>query len=261
MKRLVLGAIIVVFCTAVVFAQTYANGIYFAQDADFTNNQKNQVVVTVSGGRITAANWNVLSLNAGAQDLKSIAAAPGASAAVNTWATQTKAAEDFLVSSQNVNATSVTNGPANVAPFFNLVRRALGGSPVAKGSYNKDGWYSALAAAADEYHTRDFVLITVVNGTIVDVLWNGVLVGFPPSINTSKIIQSMANNNRGYPMTGARSPWHTQAISTAAELVKAQSPDNIKMKADNKHPDAISGVTIEIDGFLAVSRQALQSAR
>jgi len=101
----------------------------------------------------------------------------------------------------------------------------------------------------------------VVNGTIVDVLWNGVLVGMPASINPSKIITSQSNGGKGYPMTGSKSPWHVQAAAAAAELVKVQNPDSIKMKSDGKHPDAISGVSIEIDTFLAASRQALQSAK
>ena len=260
MKRLAISAVFVAFCGMALFAQTYRDGFYFAQDADFANNQKNQVVVEVKGGKISSANWNLLSLQpAGSQDLKTIASGGSVAGAV-TWANQAKAAQDFLVSSQNVNATSVPNGPANVAPFFDLVKKALASSAVAKGSY-KNGWYHSLAAAADGYHTRNYVLITVVNGTIVDVLWNGVLVGMPASINPSKIITSLSNGGRGYPMTGAKSPWHTQAAAVAAELVKVQNPDSIKLKADGKHPDAISGVTIEIDSFLAVTKQALQSAR
>ena len=260
MKRIVMIAVLAVFCGMILFAQTYKDGFFFAQDSDFANNQKNQVVLEVKGGKIASANWNLLSLNpAGSQDIKSIAAAGSVAGAV-TWAGQAKAAEDFLVSSQNVNATSVPNGPANVKPFFDLVKKALGSNPVAKGSH-KDGWHHSLAAAADGYHTRNYVLITVVNGTIVDVLWNGVLVGMPASINPSKIITSQSNGGKGYPMTGSKSPWHVQAAAAAAELVKVQNPDSIKLKRDGKHADAISGVTIEIDTFLAASKQALQSAK
>jgi major membrane immunogen (membrane-anchored lipoprotein) len=242
------------FCGAALFAQTYQDGIYFAQDPDFINNQKNQVVLDVRGGKIATVNWNMESLAAGMQDLKSIARA-GTTPSATTWAAQAKAAEDFLVSSQNVNATSVPNGPANANPFFDLVKKALASQPVAKGNY-KDGWYYAIGAT-DEYHTRNYVLVTIANGTIVDVLWNGVLQGMPSSINPSKIITSKAN---GYPMTGARSQWHVQAAIVAAEMVRVQNPDSIRLRADNR-PDAISGATIQIETFLAAVRQALQSAR
>ena len=255
MKRLVICAVFTIFCGTVLSAQSYRDGIYFAQDPDFNNNQKNQIVLEVKGGKISSANWNVQSLNAGAQDLKAIARAGSVAGAV-TWAAQAKAAEDFLVSSQNVNADSVPNGPANVKPFFDLAKKALASSPVAKGSY-KDGWYYAVESAADGYHTRNYVLITVANGTIVDVLLNGVLQGMPPSINPSKLITSRAN---GYPMPDAKNLWHIQSALVAAELVKVQNPDSVKMKSNNT-PDAISGATIEINHFIAAAKQALQSAK
>ena len=262
MKKLALCSVFTVFCGVLLFAQNYKDGFYFAQDENFANNQKNQVVVGVKGGKIASANWNIESLNAGAQDLKSIARAGTVAGAV-TWAGQAKAAEDYLVSSQNINATSVPNGPANVKPFFDLVKKALDSKSVAvaKGSY-KDGWYYAIEDGADQYHTKNYVLLTVVNGTIVDVLWNGVLQGMPSSINPSKIITSMSNGNKGYPMENLnpQRAWHIQAAGATAELVKVQNPDSIKTKPNGK-PDAISGVTIEIDRFLTISKLALQSAK
>jgi len=106
------------------------------------------------------------------------------------------------------------------------------------------------------------VLITVVNGTIVDVLWNGILQGNYASPSASKIITSLSNGSRGYPMENLnpRRAWHVQAAGASAELVKVQKPDSIKTKANGK-PDAISGVTIEIDHFLNVAKLALQSAK
>ena len=256
MKRLIMSVGIAIICVAALAAQTYRDGFYFAQDAAYTGNQKNQVVIQVSGGKITSANWNLLSLGAGSQDLKSIAAAGQVQGAV-TWANQAAVVEAFLVSSQNVNATSVPGGPANVAPFFNLVKNALAAQPVAKGIYSKDGWFFALAPAADEYHTRNSALITVVNGTIVDVLWNGVLVGMPSNINPSKMITS---RNNQYPMTGARSRWDQQADATALVLLQQQNPDLLRVRADG-HADGISGVTMQIKPFLDMAKQALDQAK
>ena len=260
-------SVFAVFCGVFLFAQSYKDGFYFAQDENFTNNQKNQVVVEVKGGKIASAIWNIESLNAGTQDLKTIARAGNAGAAV-TWAAQAKVVEDFLVSTQNVNAASVPNGPANVKPFFDLAKKALDrkSAAVPKGNY-KDGWYYAIEDAADAYHAKNYVLITVVNGTIVDVLWNGVLQGMPASVNPSKVITSMSANGMGYPMPNGKNnaldpkkAWHIQSPRVSDALVKAQNPDSIKTKSDGK-PDAISGVTIEINHFLNVAKQALQSAK
>ena len=254
MKRFVIGAIFVLLCGAALFAQfKNADGFYFAQDANFTNNQKNQAVIEVKGGKIVSAKWNILSLAAGTQDLKAVAASGTVPAAAN-WADQAKAAEDSLVSGQ-----AIPKSPAaNVKPFFDLADKALKSKAVAKGSYGKDGWFYALDSEKDEYNTQNYVIITVVNGTIVDVLWNGVLVGYHSSVNPSKMLTSRAN---AYPMTGSRRAWHIQAEAATAELVKVQNIDSIKMKTDGKHPDAISGVTIEINGFITATKMALQAAK
>ena len=259
MKKFIGCVVFAIVCGTVLFAQNYRDGIYFAQDANFASNQKSQVVIQVKDGKIASVNWNIISLNAGMQDLKSMVAAGAAPNAV-TWVAQAKAAEDFLVSSQNVNAASVPNGPANVKPFFDLVKNALKAKAVAKGSYGKDGWFYAEESETDDYHAKNSVLITVVNGTIVDVLWNGILQGMPASVNPSKHITSLSNGGKGYPMTGSKRPWHDQSNRTAEALLKAQDPGAIKVKPDHK-PDGISGVTIEINHFIAASRQALQSAR
>jgi major membrane immunogen (membrane-anchored lipoprotein) len=256
MKRVFTVTTLAVMCAAVLSAQNYKDGFYFAQDSDFVNNQKNQVALEVKGGKISSANWNIISLNAGARDLKTIAKSGSVPAAAN-WATQAAAVEQFLVSSQNTKASSVPGGPGNVKPFFDLVQKALKAKAVAKGAYSKDGWYYAEAAAADEYHTKNSVLVTVLNGTIVDVLWNGILQGMPASVNPSKMITSRAN---GYPMTGAKKAWHVQAASSAEALVKNQDPNKIKLKA-NGTPDGISGVTIQVKEYVDVAKAAVQPAR
>jgi major membrane immunogen (membrane-anchored lipoprotein) len=256
MKKTIIGAALVLFCGMALFAQNYRDGFYFAQDADYANNQKNQVVLAVRGGKITSANWNLLSLTVNSKDIKSIAADGRVAAAMN-WASQAARVEAHLVSTQDVNTASVAGGPANVKPFFDLVKKALAGQLVAKGSYAKDGWYFATASAEDEYHTKNTALITVVNGTIVDALWNGDIETYYKDINRSKYIASM---NKKYPMKGAAADWHVQAKTVAAALVAAQNPDTIKTKA-NGTPDGISGASIQIKDFLATAKTALQSAK
>jgi hypothetical protein len=76
-KKVVAGVLFVVLCVSSLVAQTYRDGFYFAQDADFTGGQKNQVALEVKGGKIVSANWNIESLNVGARDLKSTARSGG----------------------------------------------------------------------------------------------------------------------------------------------------------------------------------------
>ncbi|MDR0388658.1 MAG: hypothetical protein LBH73_01150 [Spirochaetaceae bacterium] len=256
MKKFVILMALVLCAVTAVTAQTPRDGFYFAQDAAYAaNGMKNQVVLQVQGGKITSANWNIVSYQPGAADLKAIAVASGGSAA--TWAGNAKKAEDFLVSSQNVNATSVSGVPANfaVAPFFTLVRNALAAGPVARGPYTKDGWYYAAAAANDTYHTRNTALVTVVNGTIVDALWNGIMQ--MQGVNPSKILASISN---GYPMPAPQGAWHIQAARASQALVSAGDPSRIAVKA-NQTTDAISGCTIMVKDFLDAATAALRSAR
>ncbi|MDR1212350.1 MAG: hypothetical protein LBK40_08990 [Spirochaetaceae bacterium] len=256
MKKLVILIALAVCMAAVVTAQTPRDGFYFAQDAAYAaNGMKNQVVLQVQGGRITSANWNIVSYQAGAADLKAVAARTGGAAA--TWANNAKLAEDFLVSSQNANATSVSGAPANfsVEPFFSLVRRALAAAPVARGAYTKDGWYYAEATAVDTYQTRNTALVTVVNGTIVDALWNGILQ--MQGVNPSKMLTSIAN---GYPMPAPQGAWHIQAARASQALVTAGDPSRIAVKA-NQTTDAVSGCTIMVKDFLDSATRALQAAR
>ena len=257
MKKLVIFVGIAVFCVAALAAQSYKDGFYFAQDVSWTNNQKNQVAIEVKGGKITSVNWNILSLNAGAKDLKAIAQAPDAPAGAKTWAGQAAAIEAHLISSQSTKSVSVAGGPSNPKPFFDLADKAVKGKAITKGASSKDGWFYAEASEADEYHTRNTVLLTVVNGTIVDVLWNGILVGMPASVNPSKMITSRA---KGYPMTGAKRTWDDQAERAVAELIKVQTPGSFKVKPDG-HIDGISGVTMQVGHFVTLANQALALAR
>jgi major membrane immunogen (membrane-anchored lipoprotein) len=254
-KRFGVFAVFVLFCAAALSAQNYKDGFYFAQDADYVNNQKNQVALEVKGGKIVSVAWNILSLNAGARDLKAIAASGSASAAA-TWASQAVAVERHLVSSQDTKAVSVEGGPANAKPFFDLAAKALQNKAIAKGVY-KDGWYYAEAAGADDYHTKNSTIITIVNGTIVDVLWNGILQGMPASVNPSKMITSRSN---GYPMKGAKKMWHEQSDLFSAALIKAQDPQKVRVKA-NGTVDGVSGVSIQVKGYLDVVNQALARAK
>ncbi|GHT65247.1 hypothetical protein FACS1894110_06660 [Spirochaetia bacterium] len=252
MKKLSLIVVLVILGTVTVFAQTLQNGIYWAQARQYAGGWRDQVVLQVQGGKIISASWNSVGLGAGLPDRK---AAARAGKDNSGWAAQVEKAEAFLISSQNTNATSVAGVTIPVVPFFTLVKAALAAGPVPKGIYNKDGWYYAQAPAADSYQTINTAVITVINGTIKDVLWNGILQMKVPDL--SKINTSVAG---GYPMKAPQGAWQVQATKAAAALVNVQDPSKITVKADGK-TDAISGVTIQVKDFLTAASQALQGAK
>ncbi|NJL73089.1 MAG: hypothetical protein HC888_16845 [Candidatus Competibacteraceae bacterium] len=190
MRKLIVGIVCVLIAAGVpAFAQIRAaDGLYFAEDDAYASSGwKEMVVVAVKSGKITSVNWNGVS-NLGVVDKKSYAAAGkygmARAAKQGEWDVQAAKVEAYLMSTQNPNFTRYTNAEGNtdaitgvsihVKGFFLLVDKALKAGPVPKGMYKKDGWYYAEAASFDpKTGWKDNVLLTVVNGTIVDVVYNG----------------------------------------------------------------------------------------
>lgn len=100
-----LVALLAVAGTAVAQSKP-ADGIYFAkQDAfDAQTGWKEEVVVTVAGGKITAVNWNGVS-NLGVADKKTYSVAGGygmeKTAKLGAWHVQAAAVEAYLVKTQD----------------------------------------------------------------------------------------------------------------------------------------------------------------
>ncbi|MDR3276230.1 MAG: hypothetical protein LBT11_03295 [Treponema sp.] len=256
MKKFVLIGLLILAGTSMLAAQIPADGWYFTQD-NLSSNPSNpwaaQMVVQVQGGKVAYVNWNYRGILSEAKDRKT--AEP-----TGAFTTVAKTLEAYLLANPtDLNVTKVSSvADAQVKAFYDLVKRALAAAPVAKGIYKgvaTCGWYYGAASAQDSYGTRNTVLITLVNGTIVDVVWNGIL--NYPGMDHSKLIVSMQG---GYPMTGAKQAWHVQAVLGARKLVEVQDPAKITVKS-NGTTDAISGASILVKDFLAVATQVLAPLR
>jgi major membrane immunogen (membrane-anchored lipoprotein) len=247
------------------------DGVYFAQDKDFApqGGWKEQVVVTVSRGKITAANWNGVS-NLGVADKKTVAAAGGygmkkASKLGLEWHEQAANVEAWLVKTQDVGFSkfkadgttdAISGASLHVKNFFDLVNKALAAGPVAKGIYKKDGWFFAQQADFDASSGwKDSVLITVVNGTIVDVLWNATS---KDPAKKSKLLEALAGTY-GMGKAAKKGEWNVQAAAVQAELLKVQDPAKIPLKADGTS-DAVSGASIHLT-MIPLAIEALKAAR
>ena len=273
MKRFV-ATVFVTLLASALYAQSLKDGLYFAQDAGFgSNGWKAQVVLTVKSGKVTAANWNGVSNIAGAADKKSYDKA-GKYGMVKfgkaqaEWYQQAEKVEAYLVKSQDLAFAKYTNAEGStdaisgasihVKEFFDLVKKATAAGPVAKGPHAKDGWFYAEQAAFDaKTGWKDTVLVTVVNGRIVDVVWNGIS---SDTKKKSKIVESVSGAYGLVKIGKAQAEWHEQTARAEAALVAAQDPAKIKVKADGK-PDAITGVSIAISDFLKLALEALKAAK
>ncbi len=273
-KSIVLLIALSLVLTAASFAQVSAkDGVYFAQDAGFAvpSGWKEQVVVTVKGGKIVSAIWNGVSNLPAAADKRAYDAAGKYNMvkygkAIAEWNAQAKAVEDFLVKTQDTGfnkykdaegrTDAISGATMHVKVFFDLVSKALSLPAVPKGMYKKSGWYFAEQAAFDPSSGwKDSVLITVVNGTIVDVLWNG---SYKDATKKSKLVEA-SEGRYGMAKAAKKGEWNVQAAAVQAALITAQDPSGIKMKADGTS-DAISGASIHLTAIpLAIT--ALKPAR
>lgn len=271
MKKLGVLLIALLVLSSGAFAQVNVakikDGVYFAESDSFgSSGWKGQVVVVVSKGKIVEATWNGVSNIAGAADKKSYAAAGKygmvkASKIKAEWDAQAKAVEEYLVKTQDIDFSKmdknghpdgISGASLSVSEFFALAKEALKSEPVAKGSY-KDGWYYK---EGDKFENgwKDSVLITVVNGTIVDVVFNGIN---SDATKKSKLIQSEGGT---YKMNAKNGEWFVQANRLEKAIVKAGDPAKIAFTKEGK-TDAVSGVSITVSGLLNLASAALKAAK
>ncbi len=272
MKRIiaVIFALVLVL-SGTAFAQVKAkDGFYFAQDAAFgKTGWKTQVVLEVKGGKILKAVWNGVSNLPGATDKKAFAAAGkygmAKAAKQGEWDKQAAAAEAWLVKTQDIGfakfdkdgkTDAISGATMTVVDFFTLANKALADAPVPKGMYTKDGWFFAEQNAFDATTGwKDSILLTVVNGTVVDVLWNS---SSKDAAKKSKLVEAV-EGRYGMAKAAKKGEWNVQAVAVQDAIVKAQDPAKIPVKADATS-DAISGASIHVTAvYLAI--EALKTAR
>jgi major membrane immunogen (membrane-anchored lipoprotein) len=273
MKRIIACAIILSFALAgVAFGQVKArDGVYFAQDENFApqGGWKEQVVLTVAGGKITSVNWNGVS-NLGVADKKTVAAAGGygmkkASKLGLEWDQEAANVEAYLLKTQNPGfnkikqdgtTDAISGASLHVGVFYALVNKALTAGPVARGIYRKDGWFFKEQLAFDaQSGWKDSVLLTVVNGTIVDVLWNGIS---KDAKKKSKLVEAL-EGRYGMAKAAKKGEWNVQAAAVQAAILKAQDPAKINVRSDGTS-DAISGASIHVTA-VGLAVEALKAAR
>ncbi|HPM72601.1 MAG TPA: FMN-binding protein [Spirochaetales bacterium] len=264
-----LMTLLALFAVASVGAQAkIADGFYFAEEAAFpSSGWKYQVVLQVKGGKIVSATWN--GINAlGLEDKKTIASSGRygmvkASKLGKEWHEQAAVVEKYLVDTQDLSFAKYTTPAGNtdaisgvsihVKEFFDLAKAAVAAGPVAKGSYKKDGWFYAKAAAFDKSGYMTTVLITVVNGRVVSANWNAL----NKAGGDTKFVRAAKGT---YKMGAKQGEWNVQSPRVEAELIRIQDPAKIAVKADG-HTDAISGVSILVDEFVTLAAQALKAAK
>ena len=119
-----------------------------------------------------------------------------------------------------------------------------------EGAVLADGTYEAKAAEASNGYT-DQVTITVADGKITEVNWEAVA--------EDGSLKSVLSENGEYVMTEDGPTWAEQSKALADALIENQSLTFLNPNAEGK-TDAVSGVSISVNGFISLAQQCLDQA-
>lgn len=231
-----------------------ADGVYFAQEEGFSaSGWRDQVVIRVSGGKVESAIWNGVS-NLGGLDKRGAVKAGAypmvkAGKAASEWDAQANRVQDFFAQSQDIGfkrygkdgkTDAISGASIDVEVFFRLARQALASAPITKGIYPKDGWYFAQEASFSSSGWKDNVLVTVVNGRLVDIVWNSVS---SDKGKKSRLVEDAAGRY-GLEKASKLGTWSAQAKKVQDAIIMAQDPKSLKLRG-NGAIDGISGASIK----------------
>ncbi len=261
MKRIIALVIVAAAISVSVFAASFQNGVYFAQEDQFSGSGwKYNVTIVVKNGKITDVSWNGSNVDAGMDkdsfSRKGLYKMVEYGNAIAPWWKQAEAVEKKLISTQDVNSIrisdaeghtdAVSGATIHVSPFVDLVKKALAAGPVGYGPY-KDGTYRAEEEAFDHGY-KYAVNVTVTSGYIVAVDWDGIA----EDGTDSKAKKSMDGVYGMFTNGNAIAPWWEQARAVESEVLRTQKTGQ---------PDAVSGATIGLDPFYNLLNKAMARAK
>ncbi len=243
----------------------YADGAYFAIDADFpASGWKEYVSLTVLNGRIAAVNWSGVNKTGDEKKAYDKAGKYNMVAygkAQAEWYQQAEKVEAYLVAKQDAKTLTYKDAEGrtddiagvsiHVSPLFALAEKALASGPVSMGKY-ADGGYYASEEAFSTSGWKGFVSLLVANGNIVSVNFSGV-----NAAGDDKKAFDMAGKYNMVAYGKAIDEWYVQAGRVEQHLVKVQDVKKITLKDESGHTDDISGATITINDFIALVNKAL----
>lgn len=114
-----------------------------------------------------------------------------------------------------------------------------------------DGTYTATTGSFDDSGFMDEVTLTVKDGRIADIIWE--------AITEDGAKKSVMSENGEYTMTEDGLTWKEQAEALADALIENQSLSFLTTDEKGK-TDAVSGVSISINGFIRLAQQCLMEA-
>lgn len=255
--------------TTVAEKGTYADGTYFAQEKEFDKSGwKYVVTMQVKDGKISSVDWNGVSKASG-PDKKTLSkegkyGMKEKGKALGEWHEEAEKAEQYLIEKQDPKAIEVKEDGStdaisgvtiHVNALVSLAEEALAAGPVQTGPY-KDGAYHAEQDKFADSGWKDTVDLTIMNGNIVAVNWDGVN-------KAGGDVKKKVSEDGKYGMKAngnSQAEWHEEAAKAEQFLLEKQDPKAFAVKDDGS-TDAVSGVTIHVNGFTELVEKALEGAK
>lgn len=251
-------------------AEGYADGSYYAEAAPKEDSEWQEVIaLDVENGKIVSVTWNALNKNGGLDKRTSSElgkygmVAKGKAAA--EWHEQAAELEKYLIEKQDpaaiaVNDDGKTDAVSGVSitasGFIQLADAALKAGPVERGAYKDGSYYAEADEFAEKSGWKETVNITVMNGNIVAASWNGL----HKDGGTDKVERSVSGEYGMVANGNAAAEWHEQARSAEQFLLEKQDLAALTYD-EGGYTDAVSGVSIHVNGFVELAAKALEDAK
>lgn len=246
-----------------------ADGIYFATESVFdeASGWKSVVTIEVAGGNIVSADWNGAK-NVAGKDKKTTSKdgeynMVAFGNAQSEWHEQAALVETYLVDNQSLEGINYTDGEGHtdtiagvsihVNDFEALVTEALNQGPVGSGPYVDGSFYASAADFDESSGWKDNASFTVINGFVVSAYWNGEHKDSAKDKKTTSIDGEYNMVKFG----NAIAEWHEQVQLIEGFIMDAQDIEMITL-VDDAHTDAVTGVTIAVNGFVNLAKEALK---
>ena len=223
-----------------------------------------QVSITVTDGKITEVSWDSVGEDGSSKSVMSENGEYVMTEDGLTWAEQSQALANALIENQSLSflnpdaegkTDAVSGVSISVNGFISLAGQCLEqaagiAQPEETTPVLADGTYEAVASEASNGYT-DQVSITVTDGKITEVNWEAVA--------EDGSLKSVMSENGEYVMTEDGLTWAEQSQALANALIENQSLSFLNPDAEGK-TDAVSGVSISVNGFISLAQQCIDQA-
>ena len=242
------------------------DGVYKAEAAEFSNGYKGTMEMTVKDGVITELIWDDVDEEGNKKSQLSLNGEYVMTEDGPIWKEQSEALAKYVIEHQSLEGltvneegkTDVVSGVSiGINGFINLVEECLKQADPKKEietevtSRLRDGEYIAEESEYDTTGYKGIVKMNIKNGKITKLTWD--------CMDKEGNSKSQLSLDGEYVMTEDGPIWKEQSEALAKYVIEHQSLEGLEVNEEGK-TDVVSGVSINISGFLDLVENCFSSA-